>query len=327
MTDLRDHVETLTRRLESLEQQNAELRDQLADDASARERRRFDRRGLLRLGGVAAAAGAGSVLLRPGVAGATTGAMQFGQDNDAGTASTGLASSISDAVNPVDTLHVTNSATGTNSANSAAIVGHMTDAANQGAAIVGINDGFGDAIVGEVNPANVLDPSNFGAGVVGYGVDNGGVIGVSYGGGPGVGGLPSGSGPGVSGWSSSGADGMEAINDDTGRALYSHIESSTNSKQAVYARTIGTGNAVLGTISHSTSSASAVKGTTSGKGAAVEGASHAGPGGKFSGSVQVLLVPSGSSTHPSSSARGVLFVDHGGRLWFCKGGTSWKQLA
>ena len=28
-----------------------------------------------------------------------------------------------------------------------------------------------------------------------------------------------------------------------------------------------------------------------------------------------------------SGAIGDLFVDRGGRLWFCKGGTTWKQLA
>jgi hypothetical protein len=253
-----------------------------------------------------------------------TSPVNIGVDNDAGAASTGLASSISDPTNPVDTLHVTNSSTGADSANASAITGHMTDTANQGAAILGINDGLSDAIVGEVTSNDI---SANGSGVVGIGIDFGGVIGVSSGSGPAVGGLPFGTGPGVSGWSSSGADGMEAINDDTGRALYSHIDSTSNSRQAVYALTIGTGNAVLGAISHSTSSASAIKGTTNGKGVGVEGASHAGYGGKFAGTVQLLLVPSSASSHPSSGTRGALFVDHGGRLWFCKGGTSWKQLA
>jgi hypothetical protein len=312
MPDLSTEVQALSRRVAVLEAENAQLRAEQAPNP-----KRFDRRGLLRLGGVAAAASAGSVLLRPGTAGATTGAMQYGTDNAAGAASTGLASS-----NTTDTLHVTNSATGPSSTKTAALFAHITDTNSQGVAILAISDGVANGVVGAVT-----NPDSTGAGVAGFGVAGGGVIGKSTGIGPGVLGVPAGTGPGVSGWSSSGADGMEAINDDTGRALYSHIDSTTNSKQSVYALTIGTGNAVLGTISHSTSSASAIKGTTNGKGAAVEGASHAGPGGKFSGSVQVLLVPSASSTHPSSSARGVLFVDHGGRLWFCKGGTSWRQLA
>jgi hypothetical protein len=319
MADLQEQLETLTRRLESLEQQNADLREQLADEPAPK--RSFDRRGLLRLGGAAAAIGAGSVLLRPGVAGATTGAMQFGADNAAAADSTGL-----DSSNTTNTLHVTNTATGAGSNGAVALLGHMTDPSNQGTAIHGINDGFADAIVGEVTSGSV---SANGSGVVGYGIDFGGVIGVTSGAGPGVGGISFGTGPGVSGATSSGVDGVEAWSDDgaTGRALFAHVDNPANARQAAYALTLGTGNAVLGSISHSTSTATAVKGTTNGRGAGVEGASHAGFGGRFSGAVQVLLVPSSASSHPAGGARGALFVDRYGRLWFCKGGTSWKQLA
>jgi hypothetical protein len=356
MTDLQKQVETLTQRLESLEQQNADLRDQLASDepASERERGRFNRRGLLRLGGAAAAVGAGSVLLRPSVAGATTGGMQFGADNDAGTASTGLSSSIDDGGDStkfVDTLHVANTSTGVNSANARAIFAHMSDPANQGNAIYGRNDGLTDAIVGEVTKNDI---SANGSGVVGFGINFGGVVGISSGAGPGVGGTSFGTGPGISGATSGAVEAIEAWSDNgaTGRALFAHVDNPANSKQVMYALTVGTGNAVLGAISHptstasavkgttngvgaavegaishSTSSASSLKGTTNGKGAGVEGTSATGPGGRFAGAVQVLLVPSSHSSHPSSGSRGALFVDHGGRLWFCKGGTSWKQLA
>jgi hypothetical protein len=51
-------------------------------------------------------------------------------------------------------------------------------------------------------------------------------------------------------------------------------------------------------------------------------------GGLFAGKVaQVRLLPSSSASHPSSGSLGDLFLDKGGRLWFCKGGTTWKQLA
>lgn len=40
----------------------------------------------------------------------------------------------------------------------------------------------------------------------------------------------------------------------------------------------------------------------------------------------VQLVPSGAA-HPVSGQIGDLFVDSLGNLWFCKGGTTWKQLA
>lgn len=63
-------------------------------------------------------------------------------------------------------------------------------------------------------------------------------------------------------------------------------------------------------------------------GVGVYGNAAAGRGGVFSGGrSQVRLVPSTASTHPSSGSRGDLFVDKSGRLWYCKGGSSWKQLA
>jgi hypothetical protein len=53
-----------------------------------------------------------------------------------------------------------------------------------------------------------------------------------------------------------------------------------------------------------------------------------GRGGVFVGSsAQIRLQPSASSTHPARGAKGDLFVDHGGRLWFCKGGAIWRQVA
>ena len=42
---------------------------------------------------------------------------------------------------------------------------------------------------------------------------------------------------------------------------------------------------------------------------------------------QLKLVPSTATSHPPSGQRGDLFVDKSGRLWFCKGGTTWKPLA
>lgn len=45
------------------------------------------------------------------------------------------------------------------------------------------------------------------------------------------------------------------------------------------------------------------------------------------GTAQLRLVPSSASTHPSSGALGDLFLDKAGRLWFCKGGARWKQIA
>lgn len=45
------------------------------------------------------------------------------------------------------------------------------------------------------------------------------------------------------------------------------------------------------------------------------------------GKAQVRLVPSASVTHPATGLAGDLFLDKSHRLWFCKGGTNWKQIA
>ena len=47
----------------------------------------------------------------------------------------------------------------------------------------------------------------------------------------------------------------------------------------------------------------------------------------FGGAASVRLAPAAISTHPASGQLGDLLVDQGGRLWFCKGGEDWKQLA
>ena len=63
-------------------------------------------------------------------------------------------------------------------------------------------------------------------------------------------------------------------------------------------------------------------------GRGVLGLSYHGYGGFFQGfTAAVHLVPSGAPTHPATGLRGDLFVDATGRLWFCKGGALWKQLA
>jgi hypothetical protein len=60
----------------------------------------------------------------------------------------------------------------------------------------------------------------------------------------------------------------------------------------------------------------------------VYGAAIGGRGGAFAGDhAQVRLIPSTASSHPKSGVRGDLFVDKSGRLWFCKGGTSWRLIA
>ena len=60
----------------------------------------------------------------------------------------------------------------------------------------------------------------------------------------------------------------------------------------------------------------------------VFGYAESGRGGVFRGpTAQVRLIPSSRASHPASGAIGDLFLDNNRRLWFCKGGTTWKQIA
>jgi hypothetical protein len=147
------------------------------------------------------------------------------------------------------------------------------------------------------------DPGALGWGVIGLGFEGGGVQGSS-----------GGSGPGVLAIAGSGAA-IVANSDDT------------NSDTCVQIEHDGTGHAMVASITDTANSASCVRSVTAGKGAAIEASSAHGYGAKIAGTVQLLLIPSDLKTHPHSSSRGALFVDHSGHLWFCRGGTSWTQLA
>jgi hypothetical protein len=60
----------------------------------------------------------------------------------------------------------------------------------------------------------------------------------------------------------------------------------------------------------------------------VYGHATQGRGGVFRGTTaQVRLIPSTAATHPAAGALGDLFLDKNKRLWFCKGGSTWKQIA
>jgi hypothetical protein len=222
--------------------------------------RRFGRRDVLRLGSVAAAIGAGTVLLRPQAAGAATGAMQFGQPNDAGNSSTGLTSA-----NANDTLDVTN----TDDAPAAALRSGGTGLISEG----------GDA----------------------------GVLGVTFGDGAGV---------------------LGRADVGTGPAVRGEVAAATATVAAIEAAQNGTGSAVNAHVDNAASNGTAVHARTNGVGTGITASSVHGIGGKFSGQVApIQLVPSSAGSHPAKGSAGQLFVDHSNRLWFCKGGTSWHQLA
>jgi hypothetical protein len=89
------------------------------------------------------------------------------------------------------------------------------------------------------------------------------------------------------------------------------------------------GSAFGGVVGDSNTNAGVVGFTSAPKRGAGE-FSHlgGGRGGIFTGGkAQLKLSPSSASTHPTKGQRGDLFVDKSGRLWFCKGKTTWVQLA
>jgi hypothetical protein len=254
--------------------------------------RRLDRRGILQFGGVAALAGAAAALMGSSAADAATGVMHYGANNDAAQASTGLSSS-----NAKFSLHVR-------------------------------NPGLGHGIVGEATNA---DGNGFG--VVGTGIGGAGVVGGTKGDGPGVRAYVQ---PGARGSAlqavtlepNCSSPTVEALQGGTGHGVYSHIENAKNASRAVYARTVGTGHAILALVVNAQSSTSAVRASTQGSGSGLEALSSNGVGATFTGkTAQVQLVPSADAAHPASGAAGQLFVDSSNRLWFCRGGTNWQQLA
>lgn len=122
--------------------------------------------------------------------------------------------------------------------------------------------------------------------------------------------------------------GVDVALTNNASAAHAVLATTAGLGRALYGRTSGTGNAIYGYVANSSNTQAAVLASTTGTGAAVEATSTKGVGGKFTGkAAQVRLVPSAASNHPATGARGDLFVDKSGRLWFCKGGSSWKQLA
>src|SRR5262249_32801017 len=119
----------------------------------------------------------------------------------------------------------------------------------------------------------------------------------------GVLGTTSGGGPAVHAVAGTNSRALIAETDGTNQAFWSHIESDTNTKDSIRAETKGTGSGIY---------------ATSAKGA----------GGKFGGkTANIQLVPSTASSHPASGSAGQLFVDKANRLWYCRGGSNWAQLA
>jgi hypothetical protein len=143
--------------------------------------------------------------------------------------------------------------------------------------------------------------------------------------GAGVHGLSTGRGAGVRADSDSG-DGVNSRS-QTGWAVYGFNYASD--KAAIEGGALAGSTGVLGfsgPLEPGASASTGVYGSAAAVG--VRGDSSEGRGGVFKGNAaQVKLVASTRDTHPTSGQKGDLFVDKHGRLWFCKGGSTWHQLA
>lgn len=242
------------------------------------------RAALRRIAALSGAAVAGAAVLRAEPAGATSGAMQYGTSNNAGTDSTSLS-----ATHPNATFQVFNG--------------------TAAPALVAIS--YGQCLSVYQNPSSgpedalrvQKNSSGEGAGIRVL-ADKGAGIRVT-----------------------SGTSGIESeVTKGTGSAFKATVK--------------GTGSAVRAQVSNPDSPGQAIRGVTDGTGYAIYGetsgkrAALGGNGGSagrgavlISNIAQLRLQPSTLGSHPASGQAGDLFVDASKRLWFCKGGTVWKQLA
>jgi hypothetical protein len=210
-------------------------------------------------------------------------------------------------------------------------LGAENDAANSATGVTSSN-GTDTLHVTNTNAAPAVEVRSGGAGLLAFGAADAGVVGITRGVGPGVRARADiGTGPALRAEVDAAAattTTIEAAQSGQGIGVLAHIDNTTSNARAVVASTRGLGQAHLAAIANASSKAAAMRAQTTGFGSAVDAASALGAGGRFSGkTAQIQLVPSNLSTHPPSGSAGQLFVDRSNRLWYCKGGTAWHQLA
>jgi hypothetical protein len=114
-----------------------------------------------------------------------------------------------------------------------------------------------------------------------------------------------------------------------GAGMQLTLESTTSTAHVIDATQGGKGAAIVVSITNTASGSTCVKATTAGTGQAVygDGGAHGRGATLVSNVAQLRLAPGTLASHPASGAPGDLYVDKTTRLWFCKGGSSWHQLA
>lgn len=300
--------------------------DHVQEHAPEPVARRAALRRLAMLGGAAAV---GAAVLRPDPAGAAVGSMNYGTTNDAGTSLTTLTSS-----NGSYTLNILNSsfaeALVVNSNTGQCIFARQNGADASADAMYIQKNGTAGGVglrVTSPSPAAGVSVSRSNASPDGATVD---AVQVSR-------------GPVVRARATSAGNAeplFQGTHGGVGLGIDVSLNNAGNGSSAVKATTKGTGVALRGTVDNASSPAQAIRGDTNGTGYAIYGqttgnrAALGGNGGStargavlISNVAQLRLQPSTLATRPASGQAGDLFVDASKRLWFCKGGTAWVQLA
>jgi hypothetical protein len=235
---------------------------------------------------------------------------------------------------------------------------HASNSSWPGSAVLA-ESGEGFAVYATNNSSNqsTICARNYhanGTAITAYGQPGDGILGESAGGGTGVKGV------------SLGGTGVHGESDENGYGVYAlslggvglHSEGPSDGVQGscgnadhsgVWGDNTGGGWGVVGSTSSPSGSRVAAKVGVAGinrgggtgvlgycgpatpfqpRNVGVYGVAPTGRGGVFSGATaQLKLVPSTAATHPTYGALGDLFLDTNTRLWFCKGGSTWVQLA
>jgi len=328
LTQLEADNRALRERLETLEASTVETGIE-ADPAGSMSRRSL----LRRVGSGAAMLGIGAIGASVAALGAPAAVLANGEPVTIGGTITDAmtTTAIRNHVNDNDVLLAASSAGGLGvhgySALNAGVYGDTLS--GDGVRGVSLGDGIGVGVRGEsVANIGIVGSTTSGIGVQGISKTGEGIEGASTSG-DGVHGF-SNTGHGVSGFalgrSSRGVSG-ESASASGGTGVWGEAASPDGVGVRGYAWDGGQASGRFGTGVIGSSGAHGsppVPRANTG----VMGVGTHGRGGVFSGDVaQIELVPAAASTHPGSGARGDLFVDKSGRLWFCKGGRAWKQLA
>jgi len=125
-----------------------------------------------------------------------------------------------------------------------------------------------------------------------------------------------------------GIAGTAAVSERSGHPVAVMAETAASAEltaeQVAHTPPAATGSVISAALS---TAAPVVAAANTNAGPGVHGTSTAGRGGIFAGgAAQIQLAPAGA-THPKTGQRGDLYADNAGRLWYCKGSTTWHQIA